>query len=76
MSAYGVLATSWPRIVEFMGSIPVFVTKVKWIMLLLDAHLWCSGNGMDLKCKGHGIGSRLHYQSKTNHAFVEYAAVV
>ena len=38
-------------------------------MRLPNKHLWCSANGMDLKCKGHGIDSRLRYQSKMNHAF-------
>ena len=59
-----------------MGSISVFATKVTWIMLLLNAHPWRSGNGMDLKCKGQGIGSRLRYQSTMNYAFAEYAPMV
>ena len=58
-----------------MGSIPAFPTKVKWIMPLLNKHLWCSGNGMDLKYKGHGVDSRLRYQSTMNFAFAEYAPV-
>ena len=53
------------------SSILAFATNIKRIMLLPNERLWCSGNGMDLKCKGYGIDSRVRYQRKMDHVIVE-----